>query len=93
MRLAAAGFTFQPSVFQGAGPARRLRLASHAHTALADLWDEAVAPHGNRAREGIALAAVGSLGRGDAGPLSDYDLILVHDGRTVGAGVVAKIVE
>lgn len=76
---------------EGAGQARRLRLASHAHTALADLWDEAVAPHGNRAREGIALAAVGSLGRGDAGPLSDYDLILVHDGRTVGAGDVAEI--
>lgn len=31
---------------------------------------------------GIALAVVGSQGRRDAGPLSDLDLLLVHDGSS-----------
>ena len=30
---------------------------------------------------GIALGAVGSVGRGDASPVSDLDLLLVHEGR------------
>ncbi len=30
---------------------------------------------------GVALAAVGSLARRETGPLSDLDLVLVHDGR------------
>ncbi|WP_284284050.1 hypothetical protein [Arsenicicoccus piscis] len=29
----------------------------------------------------MALAATGSLARGDSGPLSDLDLVLLHDGR------------
>ena len=35
--------------------------------------------------EGVALAAVGSIGRGDAGPLSDYDLVLLHSERSLPA--------
>jgi len=32
---------------------------------------------------GVALASVGSMARGDAGPLSDFDLVLLHDGRSL----------
>lgn len=42
---------------------------------------------------GIALAAVGSLGRGELGPLSDLDLVLVHDGRTHSADELQRVAE
>ena len=61
----------------GAGEARRVAIASATRSWLTDLYREAVGD-----RDGIALAAVGSLGRGSSGPLSDLDLVLVHDGRS-----------
>lgn len=60
----------------GAGEARRAAIASATRNWLTDLYREAVGD-----RDGVALAAVGSLGRGSSGPLSDLDLVLVHDGR------------
>ncbi|GAA1727578.1 hypothetical protein GCM10009809_24130 [Isoptericola hypogeus] len=42
---------------------------------------------------GLALAAVGSLGRGELGPASDLDLVLVHDGRTHRPEEVARVAE
>ncbi|MCU1538900.1 MAG: UTP-GlnB uridylyltransferase, GlnD, partial [Humibacillus sp.] len=71
----------------GAGPTRRRALAEFGFTWLQALWREACA---GRRHEGVALAAVGSLARGDGGPLSDYDLVLVHhprglSGKEVGA--------
>ena len=65
----------------GAGPARRAAVSEVTREWLHDLWDAAL---DGRGESGIALAAVGSLARGDAGPLSDVDLVLLHDGRSIG---------
>lgn len=64
----------------GAGRVRRAAIADFTLAWLQDVWS--VATNG-RARPGVALAAVGSLGRRDAGPLSDLDLVLLHDGRSL----------
>ena len=66
----------------GAGPARRAALSAFNREWLAEVWQAAT---GGAQIEGIALAAVGSIGRGDAGPLSDYDLVLLHSERSLPA--------
>ncbi|WP_377641548.1 [protein-PII] uridylyltransferase [Oryzobacter terrae] len=66
----------------GAGRARREALSAFNRDWLADVWRTAT---GGSRIEGVALAAVGSLGRGDAGPLSDYDLVLLHSERSLPA--------
>ncbi|GAA4286701.1 HD domain-containing protein [Georgenia daeguensis] len=65
----------------GAGAAYRRRLADLTDAALAELWRHAAATTGLDLGHGVALAAVGSLGRRDGGPAADLDLVLVHDGR------------
>src|SRR6476660_8268684 len=64
----------------GAGQARRDAIAALTRDWLTTVWQEAL---GSRRPEGVALAAVGSLARGDAGPLSDVDLVLLHYGRSL----------
>lgn len=76
-----------------AGPQRRERMTRYAVDLLGGLWNDACKEFGQRVRDGLALAAVGSLGRGDAGPLSDYDLILVHDGRTISGADVSRFAD
>src|SRR5690554_5468627 len=71
--------------------ARRARGVQLVDEALGALWREATV--GLRSSEGIALGAVGSLGRGDLGPASDLDLLLVHDGRTHKASEIAEVAE
>lgn len=61
----------------GAGPARRERMARLTDEWLRPVYDDAV---GHRQTPGLALVAVGSHGRYQAGPLSDLDLVLIHDG-------------
>lgn len=39
--------------------------------------------------EGLTLAAVGSVGRAEAGPHSDLDLVLLHDGSSSGKAATA----
>ena len=72
------------------GRARRAALVELTSTRLAELWDTATAEIDTA---GIALAAVGSLGRGDLGPVSDLDLVLVHDGRSHSAQTVQELAE
>lgn len=66
----------------GAGPARREALSAFNREWIAQVWRSAT---GGTRIEGVALAAVGSLGREDAGPLSDYDLVLLHSERSLPA--------
>ena len=73
------------------GSLRRAAITQLVTSRLADLFDSVVADLDTT--EGIALGAVGSLGRGDAGPTSDLDLLLVHDGRTHDAATVARVAE
>ena len=60
------------------GVARRRAVADLVVQRLAELWESATA---DLDTTGIALGAVGSIGRGDAAPISDLDLLLVHEGR------------
>jgi len=74
----------------GSGVQRRLRLAEFNREWLDGVWQEAT--KGQRV-EGVALAAVGSVGRGDAGPLSDYDLVLLHYGRTLSGDEITRLAD
>ncbi len=74
----------------GAGPTRRRALGDFTREWLSRVWDEAVA---GGPTHGVALAAVGSLGRGDSGPLSDLDLVLLHDGRSARAEDVTALAD
>ncbi|AEE45632.1 [protein-PII] uridylyltransferase [Cellulomonas fimi] len=60
------------------GVARRAAVVDLVRHRLAELWREAT---DGQDVNGIALGAVGSIGRGDASPVSDLDLLLVHEGR------------
>ena len=73
------------------GVARRAAMVAEVVSALGGLWESATATVAST--DGIALAAVGSLGRGDAGPMSDLDLVLLHDGRTHQPAELAGIAE
>ncbi len=64
----------------GAGVDRRAALAEFGFGWLGELW---MAATDGRSVPGVALAAVGSLARRDGGPLSDYDLVLLHRSRAL----------
>ncbi|NCD19793.1 MAG: HD domain-containing protein [Actinobacteria bacterium] len=73
-----------------AGIAHRHALSDLVDAALRELFDDAVAACGIDGT-GVALAVVGSAGRRDAGPCSDLDCLLVHDGRTLTATQVEAL--
>ncbi|GAA2035822.1 [protein-PII] uridylyltransferase [Pseudokineococcus marinus] len=77
-----------------AGPARRERLAGLVDGWLEEVWEGAAASVGARAgATGVALVAVGSHARREAGPASDLDLVLLHDGRTWAPEQLAEVAD
>jgi [protein-PII] uridylyltransferase len=82
------------------GPDRRRALGVLVEAALGRAWQAAIAPLAGRPQkrrstpgEGLALAAVGSIARGDAGPASDLDLVLLHDGRHLSVTEVGELAQ
>lgn len=59
--------------------------------ALADAYDGWLGTH-LQPRPGVALVAVGGLGRREPAPHSDLDLVLLHDGRIDGLGELADAI-
>ncbi|NHT17263.1 [protein-PII] uridylyltransferase [Cellulomonas sp. IC4_254] len=72
------------------GAARRQAVSDLVLRRLAEQWDAATE---GRETPGIGLGAVGSVGRGDASPASDLDLLLVHDGRGHSAEELAGLAD
>jgi [protein-PII] uridylyltransferase len=74
----------------GAGQARRAAMAELSAAWIGEIWNTATM--GSR-MAGVALASVGSLARGDSGPLSDFDLVLLHDGRSMSDSDVTALAD
>ncbi len=74
----------------GAGPVRRAAMEELSRSWIRGLW--MAATYGART-DGVALASVGSLARGDSGPLSDFDLVLLHDGRSMSSKEVKSLAD
>ncbi|WP_297084901.1 nucleotidyltransferase domain-containing protein, partial [uncultured Demequina sp.] len=70
------------------GSARRKAISDLILTRLSEHWEDCKPLH-----SGVALGAVGSIGRGDAGPASDLDLVLIHDGQTHTTQQVAELAQ
>lgn len=66
------------------GRQRRLALADLVFSRLREHFAEVVG-----GADGLTLAAVGSVGRAEAGPHSDLDLVLLHDGTSSGKAAAA----
>lgn len=72
------------------GAERRRAVVELVVTGLVELWADAT---DGQETTGLALGAVGSVGRGDASPVSDLDLVLVHDGRGRAAPQIAGLAD
>jgi [protein-PII] uridylyltransferase len=74
----------------GAGVARRVAMAQLSRSWIVEVWSSATR---GALLDGVALACVGSLARADAGPLSDFDLVLLHDGRSLSTKEVTSLAD
>ncbi|MEV7972991.1 [protein-PII] uridylyltransferase [Cellulomonas sp. NPDC089187] len=86
--LSAARFALARQVTDGS--VRRRAMSDLVLDSLAALWAEATAGEDT---PGIGLGVVGSVGRGDASPASDLDLLLVHEGRGHSAAELAALAD
>lgn len=72
---------------RASGPARRAAVSGLAHARLVEHWQQVT----DGLTHGATLAAVGSIGRRDAGPESDLDLVLIHDGVSFSPDAIADL--
>ncbi|SHG08344.1 [protein-PII] uridylyltransferase [Streptoalloteichus hindustanus] len=75
-------------------PGQRRLAAADLRTALTDLHDFWLAAHAAAAgvgSSGVALVAVGALGRRELAPCSDLDLVLAHTGRRAPAELADRL--
>ncbi|MVA77420.1 HD domain-containing protein [Auraticoccus sp. F435] len=79
----------------GAGSVLRTTTADRTLSWLQELWTSATEGHEQpiSVGSGVALACTGSLARGDGGPLSDLDLVLLHDGRAMSPTDLAEVAD
>src|SRR5262249_3224083 len=75
-----------PLLSTGAGAAARAERAE-----ALDAWLAKVYAGAGGHADGVALVAVGGLGRRECAPRSDLDLVLVHDGRPDAEELGARI--
>lgn len=80
------------------GPAKRAARSQAVSDAVKALWDQALRSDsdfgsGSSPVRGIGLAAVGSLARGEFGPHSDLDLVLIYDDHLIDADVVKRLAD
>ncbi|MQA81853.1 MAG: [protein-PII] uridylyltransferase [Streptosporangiales bacterium] len=85
--LAVAGGRLVPA------PRRGEIIAERVEEWLRELWSEVTADVLPGGGPGVALTAVGGLARRDAGPASDLDLVLLHDGRVLDEERLATFAE
>lgn len=74
----------------GAGARRRMAISSYLTGWLAGHWSEAT---DGAEPSGAALVVLGSIGRGDAGPRSDVDVVILHDGRSRASRDIESLAE
>ncbi|PLS32142.1 protein-PII uridylyltransferase [Bifidobacterium margollesii] len=79
------------------GEAKRAKRMEIVLESLRQLWAEATASMNDGGSEvpaqGVGLAAVGSLARGQIGPCSDLDLVIITDGHAMKDEAVAKLAD
>lgn len=74
----------------GAGGRRRVAISSYLTGWLAGHWAEATE---GVSTSGVSLVVLGSVGRSDAGPRSDLDVVILHDDRSRSAAELRTLAD
>ena len=81
-------------IYRG-GPAKRRRRTEAVSGALRTLWGQALAALDGVEpdQRGVGLAAVGSLARGQIGPKSDLDLVLIYERSAISEARIKELAD